>query len=553
MASKNHRRRSDRPTQSNYQSTGLTKAKAKIDQREHVLRFIKKYWVVALPAILLNGVFVMDDVIGKNRQEVFQVRLKEAARAAIQDEEPLSETLRAHWIATNEDGDVEGRISAIEAEIDATVPIEELDVTLLQKGEKIAKAKTDASGKFLLEDVEPGVYTLVASGQSGFLAYGVHVLPKLKQFDVLDFNAGLDQESKNQNYYVNHHGVPKGVVVQDKLQIDAAAIPPEFTTLERISENYLSSASALGIARDTDDHKAIGKASKIGGGFKFQLAADGSFNGRIQPIATNDGKATELSEMNIFLLQDDLEVARVAVKQNGDFKIEDVEEGVYAVLAAGKDGFAALSLELVKPADDEQSNLSKTGVHYVSTAGTSPTIKPAPAFGIAFVADRRDLRAIRSEVRRAANLRRAAVNNNPFNQFQQQPAFQQNFYRPPGSLANGGFPQGSFPTGNFPINAPGPFYSAPIPQGGFPVSYAPPAIQPPAFNGGLPSGPGFRPIPGANGGLLVGALLIGLGIDAIDDDSGFNPSNGSPTGATGSPTGATGSPTSGTGSGTIGP
>ena len=161
------------------------------------------------------------------------------------------------------------RISAIEPSQSITIPIEELDVTLLQKGEKIKKSSTGDNGKFTLEDVEPGVYTLVASGRSGFLAYGVHVLPKLEKVDGLNLNAQIDDDSRSR-YYVSL-GVPKGVKVQDQLQIDAAAIPPEFSTLERISDNYLPAANALSVGQDKDDTKAIAKRprSQADSSFRF--------------------------------------------------------------------------------------------------------------------------------------------------------------------------------------------------------------------------------------------------------------------------------------------
>ena len=399
-----------------------------------------KYWFVAVPAIVINVVFLLDQVIGEHRTKAYTIVLKAETFADLtaQDDESQTETLRAHWVTTNDEGNLEGRISAIEAEQSSAVPIERLKVTLLQKGETIRKGTTIEDGQFVLKDVDPGVYTLVASGKNGFLAYGVHVLPKLAEFDAFDdarikplsprnkfdnANNLLGKSAKStlakRNFYVSHVSRFSKVNLEDELQIDAAAIPPDFNTLKAISENYMPAAIAAGTDKTTDDLKAIKKATDIRDDFQFTLTDDGSFSGRIQPIATEAGDPAKLSEMNIFLIQDDIEVARVSVEENGKFEIESVEPGVYSIVAAGKDGFAALSLELIEPTEDEDLGDASPNrmSHYVSTGAvktetvetkTIKTKKKVPFF-IAIVTDPDDLKFIQTEVRRAGALRGGLV------------------------------------------------------------------------------------------------------------------------------------------------
>jgi hypothetical protein len=394
-----------------------------------IRRTISRYWFILIPAIVFNGVLAIDHVIAQHQDKVFRVTLKASAIRVVgqQDDDPLSESLEPHWIKTNEDGNLTGRISAIDSELLTAIPIENLDVTLLRKGEKISVAVTDDEGRFVLEDVEPGVFTLVAAGQNGFLAYGVHVLPKLVE---IDWDTQVDPVAAKRSYYVSHFGLPDDAEVQEELQIDAAAVPPEFSTLERISRNYLPSETALSIGRDVDDLKAIGKATDIHGGFKFPLDEEGNFNGRIQPIATEDGDPAELTEMNIFLIQDDLEVARVPVEENGDFQIEAVEPGIYSLFAAGKDGFAALSFELVSPATEapelapaeDVGMLGSQGqVKYVSYDLKS-TNKPPVKMGIAIITDPEDLKVIKQEIKRVTDLR-----NELFNRLVNDTQFPDNF------------------------------------------------------------------------------------------------------------------------------
>ncbi len=463
---------------------------------------LKRYWFVALPAIMLNVGITLDHVIARNNENVIRVRVKELALEAweatnLQDDAPLSETLQAHWITANQDGNLEGRISAIEPSPSSTVPIEKLDVALLKKGEKISKATTDNDGKFTLKNVEPGVYTLIAAGQNGFLAYGVHVLPKIQAFDALEKNSDVDSKILKQAYYVSHFNVPQDSVVVDNLQIDAAAVPPEFSTLQRISQNYLPSAAALSTARDQDDAKAIGKATKIRSGFKHPLSADGSFEGRIQPIASNGGKAAKLSEMNIFLIQDDIEAARVNVEENGKFKVEDVDPGVYSLVAAGKDGFAALSVELEAADQSTTSTTEKAKAHYVSTHAPVSTV--VESLGIAIVTDPDDVQTIKQEIDRIFKERQ----QNKFIMQGDQGQF------PPGDIAQfppgvpGGISGGSgFPSGG---GGSGPVYGG--------------------FGGGGSGGGVFT----GNRGGLGGLIALSLGITALaTNDSGENPPSMSP-------------------------
>ena len=475
-------------------------------------RSMTKYWFVLIPAIVINAVLTIDHVVAKNNEKAITVRLSAEALAQIgqDDEKPLTETLRAHWVAANDEGNLDGRISSIDAEQSTSTPIEQLDVTLLQKGQKIRIASTNENGKFVLKDVEPGVYTLVAAGQNGFLAYGVHVLPKLEDFDVLDLDSDATPPAtlaEKRAYYVSHFGIPADAIVQEELQIDAACVPPEFSTLQRISRNYLPSATAFGMGTDTDDQQAISKATDILGGFQFPLTAEGNFNGRIQPIATEDGEPAELSDMNMFLVQDDLEVARVAVEKNGKFEIEDVEPGVYSLIAAGTDGFAAMSLELVaKPSDLELGNNQLNSPNnYVSYNAKQAA---DPAFGVAIVTDPEDIKALQQELDRVAQLRQQA--QPPVNQFVNETPFPQDpngvtYQNAYSSGFGGGYPTGGFPGGSF---------SGGFADPGF-ISTPPQGFSSPIASGG-PRGPAIRP--GNGGRLLLTTLLLAVGVDSLNDE-----------------------------------
>jgi len=517
------------------------------DQRTRFVAPKSLPWLVLTVAVLM---FSVDFLTAAQQRRMLEVTVTRHIMAALQQDadKPIDRSLRAHWITPDADGNIDGRISSLDAETAEASPIGFLTVTLMEKGRQISKAKTDEEGRFALKEVEPGVYTLLAFGKSGFLAYGVHVLPRLEELDLdEELNAepdgveGIDLDVRNsldrtplsvkqrQAMYVSHFNLPVNAVVAEELKIDAAAVPPEFTALRKISQNYLSASSSFSILADKDDLKGIAKASLTSGGFQFSLSPDGHFHGRLQPIATEGGRPTKLSDMNLFLIQDDVEILRVAAEENGDFLMNDVEPGVYSLIAAGEDGFAALSLELVAAEEDEggdanagnnrRDEIDSNIVRRVSTAAGKlaprqegqPAVN-VPALGIAIVTDQEDIKMITKTVERVfrANL---VQNRPPIRGFNGGNIGGFN----PGGFAPGGFSPGGFSPSGF---SPGGLASAPS-------SFAPAGITPAAAPLTPSLGSAGLSLGGGAGSLLGVAGLVG-GVVAIADDTSSPPPAATP-------------------------
>ena len=506
--------------------------------------------VAWLPLIVVGLMISADFLTAAQQRQHLNVMLTRHVMAAMQQDadKPIDQSLRAHWITTDAEGNIAGRISALDTETADAAPIKRLTVTLMKKGQRISKSKTDKEGRFVLEDVDAGVYTLVAWGKTGFLAYGIHVLPRLEELD-LDEEAELNVRKTDRTplsvkrrraLYVSQFNLPAEAVVAEELQIDAAAVPPDFTMLRKISQNYMSASSAFSVLADKGDLKAIAKADLTSGGFQFPLSDEGHFHGRLQPIATEDGKPTKLSDMNLFLLQEDVEILRVAAEENGDFRMDDVEPGVYSLIAAGEDGFAALALELVvaEGADGEEGNAedgnaregnvedtSRSNViHRVSTAAAKPAArqqakqKPnVPSLGIAIVTDKEDLTQIFQVVEKISNPN-LVDNGPPIEGFNGANAggFAQGGFAP-GGFAPGGFAPGGFGAGGF---APSGFASAPLATSSFaPVAAASGAAALAPSLGAA----GLTGLFSSGGAGLLGVAGLASGIVAIADDSSNPP------------------------------
>ena len=426
----------------------------------------------------------------------FLVTLTQAlpSSALGQDEAPLRRTIRSHWVRPNADGEIEGRISALE--MNSTIPLQQLEVSLVKDGEKLHTETTDEEGQFSFSDVTPDIYTLIASGKNGFMAYGIEVVPR-PEGGILDLDFGK-REAAEKAFYTKL-GLPAGTVVQDDLQIDAAAIPPTFNTMQRLTQTFLQSAGVFAA-----DVKAIGNAEEVSGGFQYALSNDGSFKGKLQPIGTKGGESQSLSDMNIFLIQDDIEIGRVPVEENGNFELKDVEPGVYAIVAAGKDGFAALSMELVAGTDGDV-NVAPPQRGIFNTAAPIKQVD-LPAIGIAIVTNAADIQVIQQEVQRVANLNQPAADN-----VNQLPA--DNFAQQQLPIGSDGFGASAPPAG-------GGFGGSPISSAPAPANFAPQSTFPSSPIGPGGTGPSFQPRNIASPRILR-YLFLAPGIVALaDDDEG---------------------------------
>ena len=355
----------------------------------------KQLWTMCLLPLWLVAIIVFDHAAADFHDQAFfaSVRADLAELNRVQEPEKIDDTLRTYWVSTDNEGNLSGRISAIDAELSGVSPLAQLEIVLLQNGQ--VKRKTDATdenGQFTLQDVEPGNYSLVASGPNGFLAYSIHVLTPFAQSDP-DQTGSLPLPPATPQFVSFSKTNPLPVEGQEKFQVDAAAIPPTFLELERIVSGYLPSDVELALGQNVENGQPL-DLLKISSGFKFALNADGSFSGRVLP-PVGEEERVELSDMNIFLLQDDIEMHRVDVEKNGDFKIEGVEPGVYAVVAAGKEGFAALSFELVSSDNALGLSEGEQQEHYVSL--TAP--KPEPSFNISIIVDPEDIKYCRNRIK----------------------------------------------------------------------------------------------------------------------------------------------------------
>ena len=187
--------------------------------------------------------------------------IAEATTSMVSSSELIS-VQRSHTISLNESGSIEGRVASIDAGSKAN-GLSELKVFLVNNGEIQAETVTDADGLFSLSNIGEGVYSFVATGESGFAAYGVRVVA----------NNGSDTVNL----------------------MEAAAVSPQAAVVKRILQKQLPSD----IAQEILDNAVVSdEASRVVGSNKVSVK-DGVLVGQVVPML---GEIAMVDGTSIFLI-----------------------------------------------------------------------------------------------------------------------------------------------------------------------------------------------------------------------------------------------------------
>ena len=291
-----------------------------------------------------------------------------------QDDSGLDQTLRAHYVRLNENGELTGVISAIDKS-GVSTGVGNLEVNLVQKSRVVTRATTISDGSFLTREIPPGSYTLCVAGSDGFLAYGIQVIaresgdeealpvPLPGEEDTAgespeDSDADIGQTSSparpSQPVAWRGSGGYQENVPASPIEVTAAVIPPEFSALQRIMSDYVPEGLDVSMGGSGGSRINV-EESVVVGGFQVSLTAEGNLEGQIASLTSEDNEPIRLREMNAFLLLDDQIYSRVTVQEDGNFLFNDIEPGVYGFAAAGPDGFAAMSFQAVAAEEEESA------------------------------------------------------------------------------------------------------------------------------------------------------------------------------------------------------
>lgn len=193
-----------------------------------------------------------------------------------------------------------GEVATAISSFDATTPAEGLSVTISRNGVVIKEATTDKDGKFALKDVESGRYNLVAVGVDTLFASGV---------EVVDFAPNSPANSRL-------------VAMPAPLQVITAVLSKHvYKSIDTTEVNFGQLASMSTMSPSL---------------------VEGKIAGTITDLAGNLPEST-----NVMLMQGD-QIVDQTIAANGKYQFNSVKAGIYSIVAASKNGFSVIGLEVVK-------------------------------------------------------------------------------------------------------------------------------------------------------------------------------------------------------------
>ena len=242
---------------------------------------------------------------------------------------------RVHTISLNRAGEVEGRIASFSDENAQVEGLADLKIFFVRDGEIAQETMTTKDGTFTVDGLSEGIYSFVATGETGFAAYGVRVL---KFEDASGVNV-----------------------------MEAAAVSPHFSVVKSILKENLPTDVANEIIA-VSQNKSV---ERVVGANRVRLN-DGQLVGHVLPML---GEVSVVEGTQVHIIQDDEQVAQVEVNEQGSFMVPDLEPGVYDFVAAGPSGFAAVSFQAV------DVEVGEIGDSVLADSDEIPVAIPAAAQG----------------------------------------------------------------------------------------------------------------------------------------------------------------------------
>ncbi|MEM6688438.1 MAG: carboxypeptidase-like regulatory domain-containing protein [Planctomycetota bacterium] len=226
------------------------------------------------------------------------------------------------WIQSDENGNVRGQLF-LPAPNGQLQVVSSIDVGLLGANGKMIRSKSDERGRFTFSNVAEGVYAFSARGNGCFAACAMHVVESQ--------SSGLSTSA----------------------EIAMAAI--DYTSIESAMTRYLPpsvEASKLADLANVDlgqlEGKVVGSPESL---FRVAQSKDG-VRGRLHVAGSADGELPNASLTNVFLFQNSMEIDRDVTNEEGEFVFEDLEPGLYSLLAIGTEGIGLMGFELIDPSEE---------------------------------------------------------------------------------------------------------------------------------------------------------------------------------------------------------
>ena len=243
----------------------------------------------------------------------------------------LTHLTENQWVQPTENGTLVGRV-VLPAEGNTLRAVKDATVAIIGRDGVVRRgiAKTDAEGRFAINDVKPGVYALTARADYVFACCAMHVL---------DSELSLEREFPRE------------------AEISAANI--DYTTVNTAIIRYMPpKVKRTEFSLDEAEFNLL--AARVASSDRFRVAqVAGGLRGHLLRPGARGAELNGVGLTNVFIVKDGREVARTVTNENGEFSVPALAVGQYSLMAIGADGLGLMGFELV-PEDDAASTASVT-------------------------------------------------------------------------------------------------------------------------------------------------------------------------------------------------
>jgi hypothetical protein len=211
------------------------------------------------------------------------------------------------WIRLTDEGSIRGSLTTIIGS--EQMRQAKARVTLVQDGNIVYQGQTDVDGDFIFENAKPGVYSLVANGETQLAICSVTVLTG-----------------------------DEGAHLPDRLHVHSLS-----PALKRVSELIRSNTMPTWTAGSQPTTDPIATTRSSPGSCVVQIDSRGGISGTLSRANTS----VDLSGTVVYLFRDGREIGRTRVASNGDYRLDGVKAGGYGLVASGPEGIVAVGFSAI--------------------------------------------------------------------------------------------------------------------------------------------------------------------------------------------------------------
>ena len=298
---------------------------------------------------------------------------------------PATETTRAISFPTStvlqarlaSDGLLPGRLNMIDPATRQLIPAERVTLNVVQNGKVVTYVKPGIHGVFQVPGLQPGVYSIVVVGDHGLLTYAVHVLPPADNPDVQTENSLLQIDSSivlQQDLSMVHRvlspRVPDPSLVVKKtcrLHTHCPCSCGETSSSPGAETPILANAVTPALApvetptladMETEPARELRPIAKWDGSGIPPLAEtpvrkrvvtllpDGRVVGRLWQLDPQTAQVSPVQQGTVTFIRDGSVAGRADLGDYGEFEVLGLRPGVYSVVVAGEEGFAAFGVDV---------------------------------------------------------------------------------------------------------------------------------------------------------------------------------------------------------------